>query len=106
MAQAKGVPAAKRAASVSPSGSKKGMEGGPTKPTAKLASVAKPVIAKGPIAGVKTNRKAQPMYTGKPSAAGKMAGQYGTGIGKANGKAFEDSANKRTAPVKQKLNQG
>jgi hypothetical protein len=106
MAQAKGAPQVRKAASTSPSGSKKGMAVGPHKPTAKLANPAKPVIDKNPIAGVKTNPKAQPMYTGKSSKAGKMVDQYGYGLIPGKGVGYQDQAHRRTAYGKTKYNQG
>lgn len=104
--QATGIKPKLTASSSTPSGSRPGMSVGPSKPSAGLANVARPVIAKGPVAGVKTNRKAQPMYTKMPSKAGRMVDQYGTGIADSGGKAYKDSASARTKPVKQQLNQG
>lgn len=95
--QATGQPAAKKAVLDSPSGSRKGMAVGPSKSTAKLSNVAKPVVNKGPIAGVKTNPKKNVMYTGKPSKLGKTTVQLdklsrgGSGIVDDNGKGYENN---------------
>ena len=81
-----------KASANTPSGSRKGMPVGPSKSTAKLASVAKPVVNSNPIAGMKTNPKTQPMYTGKPSKPGKTATQYGVGfVQKGKAKGFDNN---------------
>src|SRR5690348_16743950 len=87
-----GVKVDTKASANTPSGSKKGMAVGPTKPTSGLPNVAKPVVNKNPIAGMKTNPKKNVMYPGKASKPGKTATQYGDGfVQKGKAKGFDNN---------------
>ena|SRR2546429_5824494 len=100
--QATGLKPTTRASANTPSGSKKGMEVGPVKPTARKARVGVPVKAQESTPSAKPN----PMYTGKSSRSSRVASQYGTGTVKGDGKGFNDQAALRTKPAKQVLRQG
>lgn len=93
------------AASKTVAGFKPQITVGAKKTSGKLPNVAKPVVFKGPVSG-KATSKAQPMYTKKPSKAGRMSGQYGTGITSGDNVGFRDKAPLQAKAGKQKLNQG